>query len=928
MGFGTALSSFSTGYDKQQDINYAEQERKRKLTALDTQQKENEHQIDRKHQQEQYQDAKREKTLALLKHKTSQVARKEVDTAILGVANGNYRDMKQVLTNRTDSNYNNMMRAEIEKEVGGRIIDVLPPEAGHEAGHTEEDITNDMFTVKYITDTGETATRIMHATNMGASLGTHERVGKSTFLEAMAGTGKKVNPASMETVAEISVDWNGNVKDLQQNLFLAGTMGDNKEALEMLDLMSEVGAKDTASLKEALTVAYTKAGDDPEKRKEIMGKLDRIAEIAKKFEKPSKDTAMINAQKKMAECLEVGDKDCYDKQKALLEDLAQSKTTKAKDLAYMDCMKKGGSAGDCSQQTQYKVKPVEKLQTMIAAERDPAKKADLSLTKMMMDGKMGTKDFLAATVTNRHANGDSEGMRRAYTQFEALYGAGTPQAMSYKKVMYEQAFGSAESQAQAQKDFKAIMDGKEKPMSMSELEAKAIKDGDYNTLKDIEAHKRHMQKPTAPKQQTIATLKAQTVTMPNGPDRDALVAKIAEIEKSSSHMSAGEKLIQKQQDAEVALGEADMTTNQIANIDHYLNDSKDLATRASKGSSLYQSMVADGRGLNLYDGATMTGAMTEGTQNFLRNMKTLQDSAGIKGSSSDVKKHNDAIRGNMRSIAVANYVTKAMDDLAKITSLDYKVTGVGLKSLVFKAFGDGGKLMKSNENMMQRAGVLVQRKKAGKLTGKEKRELSSLENKIGIKTFKNIDAEVFFSVKTMLQGISGMGVTDKEFQAFLAQYAGEDWTSKDAMVTQLQAMAKSQLKTANTEFTSLISAGAYGDAYENQMGVRRAGAYLTNGGYLTKEDHSFGLPTAQAPTVKQAPDTAVGSPFMKSYDKYIASNPNDFPARTQGIKYLNDFHNAPDKGAYVNDLKKRMSHKQIVQLRNLINLTKRVNGGG
>ncbi len=336
--------SFLKGYNNQKNQEQLQATREQNLATAKFNLEKAQYAQGRVEQKDNFTDKKRQSAEDLLtqaqqaqndaKTKLNSVAVDELDKSIETAFKGDLEPLKRIFTNSTKGNLNNDLKSTLEESIGGKIIDVRHPTADDTPdGETHNP---DQLAVSIITDTGEQETHLMSLGQLGGMVGTSSRIGHSRFTELASGKHKKATPTDNALLSSLNFD--GTISNLKENLVLAGTVGKDKDALALLNNISEVSAKDGESLLKALTAEYGKA-KDPKEKKALLAKITDTANLIEKIKKKTATSKTTTTKDKLAQQIIEGTASGKDmsKQKDLYKELygkaGSTKPTKAQEKA-------------------------------------------------------------------------------------------------------------------------------------------------------------------------------------------------------------------------------------------------------------------------------------------------------------------------------------------------------------------------------------------------------------------------------------------------------------------------------------------------------------------------------------------------------------------------------------------------------------------
>ena len=812
MGFGTGLLSASKGWSEGNDRANLEQVRAKKLEAMDIKNEDSRFNVDMKKKKEEYrqkQVANAEKALQIAKHKEQKMGQSQIDIAIQESGRGNYEPLRRALTSNDPTNLHKPIKKALEAELGGVITDVRHPNPANHIGEnfSEDELTNDAFEVEVLQPNGEKATRLVSAMELGAMVGTPRRVGIDTFHEAMT----TVGDTPTDSAKLMSIDFNGNVKNLASNLAtVAATTGDER-ALKLLDVMREVGAKDTQSLGEALAFKILHA-KDPEEVASAKAQLKKVQELQKSMKAPTKESALIDVQEQMAKAAREQDGKAYEywKQKRLdLLKKPEKIMDEMKGKAFKEAYGKSGSAVDALQQVStankamtvkdqildksYKSEiargatPTEAAQTMansVLKSASPQEDLQRKILKAQMDGK------------------DTKGMQNLHS---VLFDGGNA-----LKTMVATAMQSGDpSEVRSILDTVHSMNDKPLENAMRSYFYKAShgdKPGADEILQQIQGSVKSTTKPTAPKAPTKASL---SVDAANG-DPTAIKA-LSLMSKSDGNGSLTPDDMDK------------VINGGFQSIANAIGKAKATQQPALAAQYAEKTIQRAGEHLDLMNNPSLQSGIIDGnTKFFLHNLEAAQQANSKAHTTSSVYvAANKTIDGAKRVVTAVNNVHKIYSSHKEAFD---KFEGTALTKVekwIGKAIGGHGL---NDINDMERLRDYERGVKNGiKLKGAKLKDYKNLKANGDAKAFTDMDVTSFLALKSLLQSISGMGVTNQEFTAFESRFKGKEYQNITTMINSLDAVAKDQITYANGAHEDLMGQGAYYDAYKGIIDLRGSG---------------------------------------------------------------------------------------------------------
>ena len=430
-------ASFRGGFDEQASRDNLARTRDEQFKQMQQRTEITQNGMDRQKEQQDYQDQQRENALALLKVETKKVATQSLDSALLESAKGDFTKLNSVLTNNTEGNTNKEIKHLIESTLGGTVIGVRAPTLDDNNG---EELMPDQVAVEIINPSGEKSVHLMSNTQLGIMAGTPNRVGTKNFHDHMEGKFKQ--DTSTDLAKKLSVSFDGQIKGLQENLLVAATVGGDKNASELLNLISETSTKDGDTLIKALTAEYGKA-KTPEERKAIKDRLVKVSELMKKLNTKKDKGYKGQAEEKLKETIstKIINGENVDKEIEALKALQGASATPTKKTDKQIALEKEQKDKEALASVKPEdiangVDPTEKLANAVLGKKDSDKRA---LAKLEVSKIIKSDAGRAVDPSNpdlRYGRLDEKGQRllNYYKSIEAI-GGGDPNSSSNKEAI-------------------------------------------------------------------------------------------------------------------------------------------------------------------------------------------------------------------------------------------------------------------------------------------------------------------------------------------------------------------------------------------------------------------------------------------------------------------------------------------------------------
>ena len=671
----------------------------------------------------------------------------------------------------------------------------------------------------------------------------------------------------LDTAKMMSIDFNGNVKNLASNLaVVAATTGDER-ALKMLDVMREVGAKDTQSLSEALSFKLLHA-KDPEEIAMAKAQIKKVKELRESMQKPTKETALIKVQEEMTKASRNNDAKAYEYWKQKRIDLIK----KPKDESIEDTMKrdtynedkkKGMSAGDSYADTKQKGKAMsftEQMSSNAYKEMRANGKTHTQAAQAIASSVLKAQDpktALQQKIVNMQMHGqDTTALQNLNS---SLFGGGNA-----LKQMVSTAISSGDTKA-VQNILDTVHTMNDKPLEgavrqyMYKL-SQGDKAGAQKILDSIQGAVTAKAKPTAPR----ALNKQELAMKAAGGDPDAIKA------LSIMNQSDNGSLVDTK--ATVAGG-----YNSITKAISGAKATEQPGIASAIANEIISSAGADLDLVNNPD--LLAGNITPATQKHLDGLRAAQNANSKAHTSSSVYvSANKTVEGARGVVNAVNKVHKIYNEHKDFFSRLGGTAANKIMPSINRALSSKATADNVVGDMEKLAVMKAKIDRGEKLTRTERGNYNKLKNSSDMKAFTDMDTTSFLALKSLLQSISGMGVTNKEFESFQERFKGKGYESMDTMLNALDSVVADQIPKVNAASQDLMGQGAYYDAYMAPLDIRRAGAdFLPSSGI----DVTTGIRSNEPPKVQPV------SPYnsqVKQVSTFLGVKREDFTGFLNTVK--------------------------------------------